>query len=158
MEDYILKKCLNCGSKTTNPKFCNKSCAATYNNKKFPKRHLEGKCKVCGKQIQKRRMYCDDCNPQNLDYSKITLGHVKSKRKYQPYSRIRELSRRIYTRSSKPQKCAICGYDTFIDVCHKVPIHSFSDDTPLSVINNMNNLVALCPNHHREFDNNIITL
>ena len=28
-------KCLFCGNETSNPKFCGRSCAASYNNKKF---------------------------------------------------------------------------------------------------------------------------
>ncbi|WVQ00070.1 HNH endonuclease [Synechococcus phage MA10] len=33
-----MKHCLNCGEEHNKPKFCSRSCAATYNNKKFPKR------------------------------------------------------------------------------------------------------------------------
>ena len=29
--------CLNCGKETTNPKFCSRSCSATFNNKKREK-------------------------------------------------------------------------------------------------------------------------
>ena len=156
--EVIMPKCLQCGAATSNPKFCNKSCAATYNNKKHPKRYLEGKCVVCGSPIKKRNKYCDSCNPFILDYSTITLGDVKAKRKYQPYSRIRDLSRRLYTRSGRPLKCVICGYENFVDICHKKAINSFSDSTAISTINHKDNLVALCPNHHKEFDNGLITL
>ena len=40
--------CLSCGNETKNPKFCSKSCSASYNNKKFPKRKPEHKCIDCG--------------------------------------------------------------------------------------------------------------
>jgi hypothetical protein len=41
-------------------KFCNKSCAAKYNNKKFPKRKPEGKCAVCGSPSTRRSRYCSN--------------------------------------------------------------------------------------------------
>ena len=44
--------------------FCSKSCAAKYNNKQFPKRQVEGECKVCKKSISTRKTFCTDCNPQ----------------------------------------------------------------------------------------------
>ena len=153
-----MTNCLQCNKETSNPKFCNSSCAATYNNKKFPKRYMEGICKICGCPITKRNVYCTECNPFDLDYSTITLGNMRSKRRYQLHSRIRTLSRRLYIRSGRPLECSICGYIKFIDICHKRPIYLFPDDTPISVVNSLDNLIALCPNHHKEFDNNIITL
>ena len=51
-----LKNCLNCGNpiiKKEN-KFCNSSCAASYNNKKSPKREKKIRiCLNCGKEINK---------------------------------------------------------------------------------------------------------
>lgn len=58
-----MNKCKNCGKETSNPKFCNKSCAAIYNNKKYPKRHPEGNCKTCGKPISTQNKYCSNCSP-----------------------------------------------------------------------------------------------
>ena len=52
----------------------------------------------------------------------------------------------------------MCGYDNHIEVAHIKPISSFDDNTKLSEINHKNNIVALCPNHHWEFDNNLISL
>lgn len=43
-------------------KFCSRSCAATNNNKKFPKRKVEGKCKLCFKSISTQKRFCsEDC-------------------------------------------------------------------------------------------------
>ena len=38
------KACLHCGAETTNPKFCNHSCSASYTNKN---RAIVNKCKNC---------------------------------------------------------------------------------------------------------------
>ena len=44
-----------------NSKFCGRSCAAKYNNRKFPKRKPTGFCKKCGEPNTKSRVYCSDC-------------------------------------------------------------------------------------------------
>lgn len=57
-----------------------------------------------------------------------------------------------------PKACAKCGYDIYVEVCHKQPVKDFPGSTPLSVINDPNNLMYLCPNHHKEFDRGFISL
>lgn len=41
-----LTKCACCGAETANPRFCDRSCAATVNNRKSPKR--KWRCRRCG--------------------------------------------------------------------------------------------------------------
>lgn len=53
--------CLECGKKTANPKFCNRSCAAKYNNRVTPKRSPEGTCQTCKTAISSNRTYCEIC-------------------------------------------------------------------------------------------------
>jgi len=54
-----IRKCISCGKETRNPKFCSRSCAAHYNNKKFPKRTAkEWYCIICGVTINKHTKYC----------------------------------------------------------------------------------------------------
>ena len=55
--------CLECKSETKNPKFCSRSCSATYNNRsgKYNRRKLEGNCKKCNIEIRSSRSYCDEC-------------------------------------------------------------------------------------------------
>lgn len=154
-----MRLCLNCGKETNNPKFCCKSCAAIYNNT-----HRERKayrCQKCGKIIYygyntKRSMLCDNCNPQKVDWSKVTYGEMKSRRSYQAHSHIRDVARRLYAKSNKPKQCANCGYNKHYEVCHIKPIETHSDDTPVSVINDITNLIALCPNCHWEADHGLL--
>lgn len=68
-------------------------------------------------------------------------------------SAIQKYARIVYMNSDKPKKCAICGYDKHFEVVHIKSVSSFSDDTLISEINDIENLVALCPNHHWEYDN-----
>lgn len=53
--------CINCNKQTNNPKFCGRSCAASYNNKINPKRKPENKCKICQQSISTSRKHCKKC-------------------------------------------------------------------------------------------------
>lgn len=152
-------KCKCCGKQTNNPNFCSRSCSAKTTNK-IPKRKKKiSHCKSCGKITGFfRRKFCNDCNPMNKDWNSITYGEAKGKRKYQKNSRIRNLARNIYKVSSKPQCCIVCGYDNHFEVCHIRSISSFPDTATISEINNIDNLIALCPNHHWEFDHSNLIL
>lgn len=121
-------------------------------------------CQKCGELIGYgdkefgRRKLCDVCNPSYVDWSSISYGEAKGKRKYQANSRIRELARSLYQKSDKPKQCANCGYDKHYEVCHIKGISTHSDDTPISVINDLGNLIALCPNCHWELDNGLLDI
>lgn len=171
-EQYDLNPntCLNCGktiqikegqkpSDARRKKFCNHSCAASYNNRKYPKREKRtSKCVTCGTTIPRKNKYCFLCSPSlGKDWSKITLGSMQASQQYQKSSRIRQLAREKYEKSDKPKRCSVCGYDKHFHVCHKKPINSFPEDTPVSEINCLDNLVALCPNHHWELDNGLLS-
>ena len=164
--------CLNCGkpiycevgktlSDIRKKKFCNHSCSSTYNNRQREKK--EYFCSKCGKSIGfgwdiHRRTLCDECNPNNVDWNKITYGEMKAKRNYQVNSRIRELARTTYLKNNPNPKCEICGYDKHVEVHHIKGISTFSDDTPVAEINTISNLIGLCPNHHWEVENGLIDL
>lgn len=154
--------CANCGKETSNRKFCSRSCSATVNNKKHPKRkRVTRKCKICGCDITNlgagRGRFCKEHNYLCVNWSNITLGEIRSKRKYQRSSRIRELARQTYLRSNRPKCCEICGYDKHFEVCHIRPINNFLDSDSISKINDIDNLKALCPNHHWELDRNLFS-
>lgn len=68
-------------------------------------------------------------------------------------SAIQRLARKIYDKSSKPKKCVVCGYDKHYEVAHIKFVSSFDDNALISEINDIDNLIALCPNHHWEYDN-----
>jgi len=70
---------------------------------------------------------------------------------------LRDDARKQYL-SALPYECVRCGYDKHIEVCHRRSLASFPDDTPISVVNSLDNLVGLCPNHHWEFDHGLLQL
>lgn len=155
-----MNHCLECQSLTSNPKFCSRSCAAKYNNRLYPKRKLERtNCSKCGNLIGRKshtdsRRVCNSCNSSLVDWDNLTLGEARGARRYQKHSVIRSNARAKYRKNNPELKCKVCGYDKHVEVCHIKPISSFSLDTKVGLINSLDNLIGLCPNHHWEFDNN----
>lgn len=89
-----------------------------------------------------------------------TKGGLLSKRKnYQSYrSAIRKGAEKIFSESGNEMKCAVCGYSKHVEIAHKKAVSEFPDSTLISEINSIDNLIALCPNHHWEYDNGILKL
>lgn len=55
--------------------------------------------------------------------------------------------------SGIPNRCQVCQYSPYVEVCHIKPISEFPLSALESEINAPNNLVKLCRNCHFEFDN-----
>ena len=155
-----MNQCLHCGAETKNPKFCSQSCATSYNNLHRSKKAFY--CSKCGELLGYgykefgRKKCCDNCNANIIDWSTVTYGEVKEKRQYQVNSRIRDLARQVYEKSNKPKQCNNCGYDKHYEVCHIKGISEHSDDTLITTINDIHNLIGLCPNCHWEMDNGLL--
>ena len=132
-------------SKARKKKFCNSKCAASYNNRKYPKREKHYKLIIT--QI-------------GGITGRKTKRQLFGQSKYYTVGRnvIRKHAVRKYEQSNKPKKCYVCGYDKHIDVCHIKPVASFPDNAFIHDINAPSNLVALCPTHHWEFDNGYLKL
>lgn len=164
--------CNTCGKKVerrikevshTGCVFCSSSCAAKLNNKKYKKRFFTRKCQAgCGEYISSSKNYCKICFEkikQSFDFSDKTLAEYALKRSgANKFAAIRQQARKIYNKSGKPKCCFICNYSTVIEICHKKSISSFPMTTLIKEINDIKNLVALCPNHHKEFDKNLIKI
>jgi predicted restriction endonuclease len=69
---------------------------------------------------------------------------------------VRSHARKVFAESGKPKKCAVCGYDKHVEICHVREIATFPPETPVREINDLTNLVALCPNHHWELDHGLL--
>lgn len=142
---HMKTNCKTCGSETTNPKFCSRSCAATTNNrvpKRIKKKYF---CEHCGCETRYRRKTCDDC---------LVLDMTLAEAKYTKHHKSAAWNLvRGRARSAIPHApCENCGYEKHTEVCHVKDISSFSEDTLISVVNDPSNLVRLCPNCHWEFD------
>lgn len=125
--------------------FCNHSCSAKFNNAAIyhpRKRNIL--------PSRKRYDYLDGC----------TKGELLNKKG--AYYRFRAIIRKhaqwVYEQSDGDKKCKICGYDKHVEVCHIKSVSSFNDDALITIINDLTNLVGMCPNHHWEFDHGLITI
>ncbi len=162
--------CLCCRKPTSNPKFCNRKCAAIFNNsskngRKTGKQRIKVLCDVCGAPVKEdRRKYCSKCSGNLI---KTSRGHMRISEATkadvltndtQRYARIRLNARRIAKRHGILNECSICGYSLYVECAHKKSIASYPDDALISVINSRKNLAGLCRNHHWEFDHNLISL
>lgn len=156
-------RCANpsCGRETGNPRFCSRSCAAAVNNRgKQRNRRRERPCPRCGTvQALPNRKYCGECwRAISAENTARNLHSIHAAASYQRSATIRRHARKVYAESGRPQACAICGYDRHVEVCHVKPINRWPRDTPIAVINDLANLVALCPNHHWELDHQLVSV
>lgn len=147
--------CLHCGSATNNPKFCCRSCAASYNNRLFPKKFL-GKtcCKSCQTPIKSGYTYCHLCLPVEEDYTLMDVMYDRH-HKSSCWALVRSRARSACKHRKKI--CQNCGYNKHVEICHIKPIKDFPLTTRLSVVNAQTNLLTLCPNCHWEFDNKLLS-
>jgi uncharacterized protein YjcR len=67
-------------------------------------------------------------------------------------------ARTKFVNALKYNKCNCCNYDKHIEVCHIKAISDFSNDALIKEINAPSNLVALCRNHHKEYDKGVTKL
>ena len=73
-------------------------------------------------------------------------------------SAITKNANEVYFKINENPKCAICGYDKHVEVAHIKSVSSFTDESLISEINSIDNLIGLCPNHHWEYDKGILDL
>lgn len=72
-------------------------------------------------------------------------------------TQIRKIAQKVFDQSGKECKCAICGYDKHIEIAHIKAVSDFNDEATIMEINAPKNLIGLCPNHHWEFDNGMLS-
>lgn len=141
--------------KKTKHNFCSKSCSAKLLNSIHKKKIRKQKfCKSCNKEIFKRSWFCDDCKifSKNVKDNRTLREVIYTKHhKSSAYALIRSLARTI-AKQQKWKSCFNCGYNKHIEICHIKGIHDFDLDTKVIEINNLKNLIPLCPNCHWEFD------
>jgi hypothetical protein len=145
-------KCLSCSKETKNPKFCSKSCSATYTNSTHPRRkRIARLCVDCKQIVEGRRKRCELHAKSNV--LNKTLEELRRGRTAHRFSTIvRSYSREIYRKSDKPKYCVKCKYSKGYEVAHIKSISSFENTATVGEVNDIENLIALCRNCHWEFD------
>lgn len=154
-------------SQTKRKTFCNACCAAKFNNSSQPKRkrNLSKICLVCGKPVYDKK--CSTCSrrcsgrlQKASTFKSLTKEQLFSKRGgwQSARSSIQRDARQTYEYSGREKKCSVCPYSNHVEIAHIKSVSSFSDESLIGEINDLNNLIPLCPNHHWEFDAGILKL
>ena len=155
-------------SETKSKKFCDRSCAAKYNNigrnrhKGGPTDRGDTTCPDCGGKKWCKAVVCQRCKvgrsmekvlSSTISRYTLTNGNARIK-----YASIREWARRYLELLEREKKCAICDFDTVVEVCHIKPISQFKETDLMGDVNHKDNLVYLCPNHHAMLDKGLLKL
>lgn len=180
-KNKILKICEFCNNEfltsDSRNKFCSLNC---FHKKRSIPDHLRKQKEKEWKENRKKKI-CT-CGKSIISYSTICSSCFKKKRKDQfeqkmniltindcmkiskkysacnKYQNIRNYAQSQMNWNNIKKECKICKYDKHVEACHIKPISSFDKKTVLKEVNSLNNLVYLCPNHHWELDNKIITI
>lgn len=106
---------------------------------------------------------CRSCWEELNGIGNKTLGYYTSGQKYlsSKCQEIRTNARRVLESSEREKVCQYCHnheFDAILEVHHLKGILEFDEDTLIKEINNENNLVWLCPNHHIMLEKGLISL
>lgn len=143
--------CLYCGKPIVydkrHNKFCNSSCAATYNNlHKKPKDY--GKCLHCGKPLNRSgKKYCNNkCQAQYKKQQVLEQWKNGLHNGHMPNGQISVFIKN-YLLEKHNYTCEKCGWGQINPYTNKVPLEIHHIDGNWEN-NNEDNLQVLCPNCH----------
>jgi hypothetical protein len=151
---------------TKRKQFCNKSCAAKFNNlgKNRHRSIIDNDSDGLHPTKFKRKPNVIPFQAYNKLQTILnkTKGEMFGNRKNWQSARssIQKSARSIYFTNATHTHCCqkSCTYDLHIDVAHIKPVSEFSNSSYIYEINTKENLIGLCKNHHWEFDNGHIAL
>ena len=136
-----MNTCVECDNKTSNPKFCSRSCSVTHNNRISKRRYEIKFCPICEDTVSRAARCCSrKCS------DKFIWQEVKNKIEQGDQSfGIRQYKRYVIERDGK--KCYECGWAKINTTSGKVPIELHHIDGNSSN-HDVDNLILLCPNCH----------
>ena len=122
-------------------------------------------CPICGGKKYYRSELCSGCRNKEKrnNIKEQTLGHYIDGKKYltTKCNDIRKDAKRTLEDSDVEKVCAYCHnheFDKILEVHHKRGILDFDGSAQIKEINAIDNLVWLCPNHHRMLEMGLIHL
>jgi len=133
----ICKECLKkIPYEHKNNSFCNKSCAASYNNKNRPKHH----CKFCNNELTKKKQFCDNkCQQEFLYYESVNM-YLKN-----IIDKPRNIRR--FLTETIGYKCSSCQINNWNGKSIVLEVEHIDGN---SKNNRPENLTFLCPNCHSQ--------
>lgn len=153
-----IMKCTQCNNETQNPRFCSRSCAATYNNKKYPKRKLQGTCLVCVAPIGHGLKYCSKQCRDEIRPEKLTKAEIQKRYRNGVKRRAVEY---------KGGKCIVCDYNRCLRGLEFHHLDPTKKDFQISRANpiawdkietELDKCVLVCCRCHREIHEGLIEL
>jgi rRNA maturation protein Nop10 len=157
--------CPSCGKDTKNPKFCSRSCAAKINNSLYPKNPKKPqrafhKCPSCGSKTTSTALLCRKCKDTKAihEFGEKTIKEFNSTYARHRYQSIRNHAHRVARINDMKKECPFCDYSNHVELCHIKDIKDFDKNTKLKVVNSLDNLIYLCPNHHWDLDHGLLHL
>ena len=150
--------------RTHNQKFCSSACGIYTRIKKWRQKNTKPcpDCKI--ERISYQAEKCLKCHrKETIHFTQdktlgdfLSLSSVRNGHPAWRYNHIRSLARYHYQHLLK-KPCHICGYDKHVVLCHIRAIADFPMSALISEINAPTNVIQLCPNHHWELDNNLLS-
>jgi hypothetical protein len=166
-------RCLKCGSvievkdgmkvtKVRAKKFCDSSCAGSYNNQMFHKRHMTNHC-ACGALVPSGRKYCSE-----ICRKAVQQLRPKAIPKTSPSLYVISWRQRAKLRAIKYKggRCQICGYDKCVralifhhlDPSHKDFTIGGKSKSWNKIQSELDKCVFLCANCHAEVHAGLLML
>jgi hypothetical protein len=167
--------CLQCGSvievrdsmkvaEARSKKFCNRSCAGSYNNKLIRKRYLTNHC-LCGTLVPSGRKYCSEIC-RKAAHQLRTKNQSKPKANSSQYVISWRQKAKIRAIKYKGGSCQICGYNKCVralsfhhlDRSHKdFGIGGISRSWN-AILLELDKCILLCANCHAEVHSGLLIL
>lgn len=152
-------------SETKKKNFCGHACSVRFHK---PRKiyQADKDCSVCGEKFESWRVSsgnwrqstrCRECLHYKAKTTPFkTKGSIleRAANWTSGSATIRKHAREVYNRYFPNKECAVCGYSKYVEVCHIKSVSDFEDTSCLLEINDISNLIGLCPTHHWELDNN----
>ena len=141
-------------------KYCNTRCAGFANASVPRARNRKPTRCACGTVGGVRYGQCATCRrkPRVDTIGGRTKGALFSGSSSWQSARstIQKRARKAYAASGLPMVCSVCGYNKHVEIAHRLAVSDWPQAATIDQINEVNNLMALCPNHHWEQEHGLV--